>query len=80
MRPIQGSTVLVVGAGNIGATFAGMCHGLGAETIGLKRTVRGPVDGFDRLDTLANLDQWLPIDLRQVLWHVRLLMIMKMEL
>ena len=60
MRPVQGSTVLVVGAGNIGATFAGMCHGLGARTVGLKRTVRGPVEGFDELDTLANLDRWLP--------------------
>lgn len=60
MRPVQGSTVLVVGAGNIGSTFAGMCHGLGAKTVGLKRSVRGPVEGFDQLDTLDNLDQWLP--------------------
>ena len=60
MRPVQGTTVLVVGAGHIGSVFARMCQGLGARTVGLKRTVRGPVEGFDQLDTIDRLDRWLP--------------------
>ena len=60
MKTIYGGTVLVVGAGNIGATFAGMCHGLGARTIGLKRTVRGPVEGFDEVYPMEKLDELLP--------------------
>ena len=35
MKTIHGGTVLVVGAGNIGASFAGMCRALGARTFGL---------------------------------------------
>lgn len=60
MKTIFGGIVLVVGAGHIGAEFARLCQGLGARTVGLKRTVRGPVDGFDELDTMDHLDQWLP--------------------
>ena len=60
MKTIRGGTVLVLGAGNIGSTFAGMCKGLGAKTIGLKRTVTGPVEGFDQVDTMDKLDQLLP--------------------
>mgnify|MGYP001098388337 CR=1 FL=1 len=60
MRPVQGTTVLVVGAGHIGSVFARMCQGLGARTVGLKRTVRGPAEGFDQLDTIDRLDRWLP--------------------
>ena len=60
MKTIHGGTVLVVGAGNIGASFAGMCRALGARTIGLKRTVRGPVEGFDQVLPLEKLDELLP--------------------
>lgn len=60
MKTIYGGTVLVVGAGNIGATFAGMCQSLGAKTIGLKRTVRGPVAGFEELYPMEQLDELLP--------------------
>lgn len=60
MKTIYGGTVLVVGAGHIGATFAGMCRSLGAHTIGLKRTVRGPVEGFDEVFPLDKLDELLP--------------------
>lgn len=59
MKTIHGGTVLVVGAGNIGATFAGMCRALGAHTIGLKRTV-SPVEGFDEIRTMDELDELLP--------------------
>ena len=60
MKTIFGAAVLVVGAGHIGAEFARLCQGLGAHTVGLKRTVTGPVQGFDELDTMDQLDQWLP--------------------
>lgn len=59
MKTIYGGTVLVVGAGHIGSTFAGMCRALGAHTIGLKRTVRGPVEGFDEVFSLEKLDELL---------------------
>lgn len=60
MKTIYGGTVLVVGAGHIGSTFAGMCRALGAHTVGLKRTVRGPVEGFDEVFPLEKLDELLP--------------------
>ena len=60
MKTIFGGTVLVAGAGNIGSTFAGMCKALGARTIGLKRTVTGPVAGFDELYPMEKLDELLP--------------------
>lgn len=59
MKTISGGTILVVGAGNIGATFAGMCRALGAHTIGLKRTV-SPVEGFDEVRSMVELDELLP--------------------
>lgn len=60
MKTLLDATVLVVGAGNIGSTFAGMCRGLGAHTIGLKRTVSGPIEGFDQVRSADDLDQLLP--------------------
>jgi len=60
MRSVFGSTVLVVGAGDIGSAFACLCKGMGAHTVGLKRTITGPIDGFDQLDTMDHLDDWLP--------------------
>jgi len=60
MRSIRGATVLVVGAGVIGGDFARLCKALGSHTVGLKRTITGPIDGFDQLDTMDHLDNWLP--------------------
>ena len=60
MKTLLGATVLVIGAGNIGGEFAKMCQSLGARTVGLKRTVRGEVPGFDQVDTMEKLDHWLP--------------------
>ena len=52
--------VLVVGAGDIGTTFAALCKTLGARTVGLKRTVCPPPDGLDEVHALDELDAWLP--------------------
>ena len=60
MRSIRGATVLVVGAGIIGGDFAQLCKALGSHTVGLKRTVTAPIEGFDELDTMDHLDHWLP--------------------
>lgn len=60
MKTISGGTVLVVGAGHLGSAFAGLCRGLGARTVGLKRTVRGPVEGFDQVYPMDQLDELLP--------------------
>ena len=60
MRSIRGATVLVVGAGIIGGDFARLCKALGSHTVGLKRTVTAPIEGFDELDTMDHLDHWLP--------------------
>ena len=60
MKTILGGTVLVVGAGNVGSTFAKLCQGLGAKTVGLKRTVTGPVEGFDEVRPMGELDALLP--------------------
>lgn len=60
MKTITGAAVLVVGAGNIGSAVARRCQALGAVTIGLKRTVNGPVAGFDRVYPADKLDELLP--------------------
>ena len=60
MKTVLGGTVLVLGAGNVGSTFAGLCQGLGAKTIGLTRSVTGPVAGFDEVRPMDELDALLP--------------------
>ena len=60
MKTIFGGTVLVVGAGHVGGDFAKLCQGLGARTIGLKRTVSGSAEGFDQLRPMDELDALLP--------------------
>ncbi len=60
MKTILGGTVLVVGAGHVGTDFAQLCRGYGARTVGLKRTVRGEVEGFDEVCPIDCLDELLP--------------------
>ena len=60
MKTILGASVLVVGAGHVGSDFARLCQGLGARTIGLKRTASGPTAGFDQVRTMDELDALLP--------------------
>ena len=60
MKTILGASVLVVGAGHIGSEFGRLCQALGAHTTGLKRRVSGPVEGFDRVGTMDELDALLP--------------------
>ncbi len=60
MKTILGATVLVAGAGHVGSDFARLCQGLGAKTVGVKRTVNGPVEGFDQVRPMEELDHLLP--------------------
>ncbi len=60
MKTLLNSTVLVVGAGHVGSEFAGLCRGLGAKTVGLKRTVRGSAEGFDEVCAMDRLEELLP--------------------
>ena len=61
MKSLVGETVLVIGAGHVGSVFAQLCKALGAgETIGLKRTVGGPVPGFDRVFPMERVDELIP--------------------
>lgn len=60
MKTVLGGTVLVLGAGHVGSDFAKLCQGLGARTVGFKRTVRGEMPGFDQVCTMDQLDHWLP--------------------
>ena len=59
MKTLLDATVLVVGAGNIGSTYADMCRKLGAKTFGLKRTA-SPVEGFDEVYSVDKLDELIP--------------------
>ena len=60
MKTILGGTVLVLGAGHVGGDFARLCQALGAKTVGLKRTVAGPIEGFDQVRTMDEMDALLP--------------------
>lgn len=53
---IYGSTVLVVGLGDIGREFARKVKALGATVIGVKRTPGDKPSYIDELHTLGNLD------------------------
>ena len=58
---MEGATVLVAGAGHVGSAFAKLCKALGAErTVGLKRTVGGPVPGFVEVFPMEHTDELLP--------------------
>lgn len=56
---ISGKTILVLGCGDLGSTFARKAQALGAHTIGAASRVR-PIEGFDEVITLEDLDAFLP--------------------
>ena len=57
---IAGATVLVVGLGDIGGAFARKIKALGAEVIGIKRTLSEKPSYLDGLYPLSELDALLP--------------------
>ena len=59
-KTLLGSTVLVVGAGHVGGVFGKLCQGLGARTVGLKRSISGLPEGFDEIFPMGSLNELLP--------------------
>ena len=64
---IEGASVLVLGAGDLGLHFARLCHGVGAECVALRRHVPSPQDvppgyasAFARTVCMGALDEELP--------------------
>lgn len=60
VTPIEGSTTLVVGLGDIGGDFARKMKALGSYTIGVKRTKGKKPEYIDELFTMEDLDALLP--------------------
>lgn len=59
-RTLEGAQVLVVGAGDLGSSFARLCTALGAETTGIRRDPSRPADGISTLYPPEALDMLLP--------------------
>lgn len=60
VKSIWGSTVLVLGMGDIGGEFARRCQALGAYVIGVRRQDTHKPDYVDELHLIADLDTLLP--------------------
>lgn len=61
MRSIRGSRVTIVGAGDIGCTYASHVKAMGASHVtGLSRSGKARCDAFDTMMTIDQLDSVLP--------------------
>ena len=61
MRSICGSSITVLGTGDIGTSFARRAKAMGAKSIcGVRRTIKPADPAFDRIVTLSDLDSVLP--------------------
>ena len=57
---LRGATVLVVGLGDIGSEYAGLCKAVGARVIGVKRRPSPCPDCVDELWLTEDIDRLLP--------------------
>ena len=57
---VEGSTVVVLGLGDIGGAYARKMHALGARVIGVRRAVKAVPDYAERVATIHELDEVLP--------------------
>jgi phosphoglycerate dehydrogenase-like enzyme len=60
-KQLEGSTVLILGAGDIGTTLARWLRPMVGRIIGVRRVIRGYPDCYDRMVTLDELDEVLPL-------------------
>lgn len=56
-----GKTLLILGAGNIGTSVAKLFRPFGCKLIGMRRVPRECPEEFDRIITLEELDEFLPL-------------------
>ncbi len=56
IRSVSGSTVLILGAGSIGAAYARLVKNLGAYVIGVRRTLKDKPPHFDEMYTVDDPD------------------------
>lgn len=59
-KPVEGSTVLILGAGDVGTTLATWLRPMVKRIIGVRRIPRNYPDCFDVMITLDELDKYLP--------------------
>ena len=59
-KQLEGSTLLILGAGDIGTTVAKWMRPMVEKVIGVRRIVRQKPDCYDEMITLAELDEYLP--------------------
>lgn len=59
-RTMMGSTVVVLGCGNIGTAYAKRMHDLGAYVIGVRRSAAACPEGVDEMVTMEQADEVLP--------------------
>lgn len=60
VRTLRDTTVLLLGTGDLGSHFAALCKAMGAHTVGLNRHPDRPLDHFDEVRSITELDFWLP--------------------
>ena len=60
VRTLLGATVLVMGMGDIGGSFARLCKAMGAYVIGLRRSDGSKPDYADEVHLTGELDELLP--------------------
>ncbi len=60
VKTLRGSTVLLLGTGDLGSHFAALVKAMGARTVGLNRHPDKPIPNLDELHPFDQLDLWLP--------------------
>ena len=60
-KPVEGSTVLILGAGDIGRNTARLFRPLAAKIIGVRRVKRSVPEFFDEMIGFDELDEYLPL-------------------
>ncbi|KRB70665.1 D-2-hydroxyacid dehydrogenase [Noviherbaspirillum sp. Root189] len=59
-KELQGQRALIVGTGSIGRELARLCKAVGLFTHGLRRNVSEPLEYFDVLGSINDLDEAIP--------------------
>lgn len=59
-KALEGATVLILGAGDIGSELAKRLRPFGCKCVGVRRVVRECPECFDEMTTLQELDDYLP--------------------